>query len=317
MVLITGGLGYLGGRIAEYLIQSGFHVRIGTSQKYPDIPNTLKKCDVVTIDLTNDLSLFEATIGVTHVIHLAALNAKDSEENPESALLINGLGTYKLLKASEENDVQSFIYFSTVHVYGSPLCGLIDESTQATPLHHYSISHKTAEDFVIEADTKGRISGLVLRLSNAVGPPLNQNTNCWMLVANDFCRQAVENKRINVYSDSLLVKDFIPISTICFVVRSILNKNIVIKGIANLSSNNSITLGELASIVAIVAKESLGYTPVINFIKGLPRNKATELEISNKKILNTGVMFKISLIDEIDTLLLACKTWFGRNDSNL
>ena len=47
MILISGGLGYLGGRIAEYLLNSGFHVRIGSSRINPEIPLNLSSCEVV------------------------------------------------------------------------------------------------------------------------------------------------------------------------------------------------------------------------------------------------------------------------------
>jgi nucleoside-diphosphate-sugar epimerase len=46
MILVTGGFGYLGGRICKSLINSGNKVRIGTSRKNVSIPKELSKCDI-------------------------------------------------------------------------------------------------------------------------------------------------------------------------------------------------------------------------------------------------------------------------------
>ena len=95
MILITGGLGYLGVRITDYLLTLGYDVKIATSRKSPVIPEKFAKCECVKIDFNNEQSLYNAVDGVEHIIHLAALDADSSKKNPESALLVNGLGTLK------------------------------------------------------------------------------------------------------------------------------------------------------------------------------------------------------------------------------
>ena len=80
MILVTGGFGYLGGRICKSLINSGNKVRIGTSRKNVSIPKELSNCDVCEIDLLKPQSLDFACYGITSVIHLAALHLKGSTE---------------------------------------------------------------------------------------------------------------------------------------------------------------------------------------------------------------------------------------------
>ena len=77
MILITGGYGYLGGRIASHLMKNGRQVRIGTHRASPIIPEELEGCEQVYIDLSNIESLRKSCEGVTHLIHLAALNATE------------------------------------------------------------------------------------------------------------------------------------------------------------------------------------------------------------------------------------------------
>jgi UDP-glucose 4-epimerase len=255
MVLITGGSGYLGGRIATHLEQLGYQVRVGKSVK--------SNSNGFPIDFTDDHSINSACDGISSIIHLAAMNAQSCNDNPEKALLINSLGTLKLLKAAKKNKISKFLYFSTAHIYGSPLIGEINEELLPRPLHPYSITHRVAEDYVMEEACQHGLSASVFRLTNAIGSPITPQANCWMLVANDLCRQAVINNSIKVHSNKFLQRDFIPISSICSVVSSSLNSNVLDGEIVNLSSGIAITLQSLAVLIADRSEVVLGLDHIL------------------------------------------------------
>ena len=303
MVLITGGSGYLGGRIAVHLERLGYQVRIGKSVE--------SDSKGFPIDFNDDHSINSACDGVSSIIHLAAMNAQSCDHNPEKALLINGLGTLKLLKASKKNRVSKFLYFSTAHIYGSPLKGEINEELLPRPLHPYSITHRVAEDYVMEEACQQGLSATVFRLTNAIGSPITPQANCWMLVANDFCRQVVINKSIKVHSNKFLQRDFIPISSICSVVSSSLNSNILDGEIVNLSSGIATTLQSLATLIANRSEAVLGFRPHINFLSNSTEVVTTELIISNSKLSYLGFKIDNNLSDEVDQLLLNCNKWFS------
>ena len=303
MVLITGGSGYLGGRIAVHLERLGYQVRIGKSVE--------NDSNGFPIDLTDDHSINSACEGVSSIIHLAAMNAQSCDYNPEKALLINGLGTLKLLKSAKKNKVSKFLYFSTAHVYRSPLIGKISEELLPRPLHPYSITHRVAEDYVIGDVYQQRLSASVFRLTNAVGSPITPQVNCWTLVVNDFCRQVVTSNSIKVYSNKFLQRDFIPISSICSVVSSSLDSNVLDGEIVNLSSGVAITLQSLAIMIADRSEVVLGFKPRISFLGSSTEVGASELIISNSKLSNLGFKVDSNLSDEIDQLLLNCNKWFS------
>jgi UDP-glucose 4-epimerase len=303
MVLITGGSGYLGGRIAVHLERLGYQVRIGKSVE--------NDSNGFPIDLTDDHSINIACEGVSSIIHLAAMNAQSCDNNPEKALLINGLGTLKLLKSAKKNKVSKFLYFSTAHVYRSPLIGKISEELLPRPLHPYSITHRVAEDYVIGDVCQQRLSASVFRLTNAVGSPITPQVNCWTLVVNDFCRQVVTSNSIKVYSNKFLQRDFIPISSICSVVSSSLDSNVLDGEIVNLSSGVAITLQSLAIMIADRSEVVLGFKPRISFLGSSSEVGTSELIISNSKLSNLGFKVDSNLSDEIDQLLLNCNKWFS------
>ena len=303
MVLITGGSGYLGGRIAAHLEYLGYQVRIGKSVK--------SNSNDFPIDLTDDHSINRACDGVSSIIHLAAMNAQSCDNNPEKALLINGLGTLKLLKAAKKNRVSKFLYFSTAHIYGSPLIGEINEELLPRPLHSYSITHRVAEDYVIVEAYQQGLSATIFRLTNAVGSPITPQANCWMLVANNFCRQVVTSGSIKVYSNKFLQRDFIPISSICSVVSSSLDSNVLDGEIVNLSSGAAITLQSLVIMIVDRSEVVLGFRPRINFLGNSIETDTSELIISNSKLSNLGFKIDNNLSDELDQLLLNCNKWFS------
>jgi len=312
MVLITGGFGYLGGRIAAYLRQSGHSVRIGTSREKIGPNESHSSYEVVTINLLDKKSLEAACKSVSIVIHLAALNAQSCEKDPEKASKINIEGTSKLINAAIKENVVKFIYFSTAHVYGSPLSGDLNENILPTPQHPYAITHYIAEKHLVKASNNKLIEGVVLRLTNAVGAPLHKNVNCWMLVSNDLCRQAVTKKIMTLKSYSLLERDFISILDICKVVRNIINNLELQNGVFNLSSGVSLTLRDLANLISQRATKILKYTPSVEFASKddtIPIHYES-LHISNDKLKKYGVKVNSNIENEIDDLLINCNNWF-------
>ena len=143
-VLITGGLGCLGGRLSKYLLNAGYRVIIGSSRKNAELPDELKSCSLVYTDFNDIDALNAVCCDVDSVIHLATINAQLSQDNPQLAVKVNGIGMYNLIQASVTSKVKYFVYFSTAHIYGSPLVGEINENTLPRPTHPYAITHRLA-----------------------------------------------------------------------------------------------------------------------------------------------------------------------------
>ena len=293
-LLVTGGNGYLGGRIVEYLTQKGYSVRVGGRDIF-----------------TDRKSLESACTGIEAIVHLAMMNAKDCEKDPEAALLVNGLNSLRLISAAEHMGVSKVLYFSTAHVYRSPLVGKLSEEDLPCPTHPYSITHRLVEDYVLEANARGKLSGIVFRLTNAVGSPVNQNANCWMLVANDLCKQVIVDKKMKLRSTETLRRDYLPISTVTNAIYYALQGNMLVAGIFNLSSGRAMSLRELTNLIADRAENILGFRPDVEFENEGIAESAEQLEISNGKLISSGFKEKSNILDEIDQLLLNCDSWFG------
>ena len=312
MILITGGSGYLGGRLAEFLSTSQVKpVVLATKNKNYYLPEQLNHCKIAYLDVTNIKSIRNALKNVTDVIHLAALNAEQSLADPEKAKRVNVQGTLNLLENSKGTTVKRFIYISTAHIYGAPLAGFIDESTIPKPSHPYATTHYYAEQNVLSVNEDEKISGTVLRLSNAVGAPIVKDVNCWMLVINDLIRQIIQTNAMCFKSSRTVKRNFISINEVCRAVDFILNSKLEkLKGIYNLGSDTSISLGDLAYIIAQRASIKLGIKPEISFHDNSVK-LSNELFYSTKKIQSEGFRIDNDLEFEIDNLLKYCKKWFA------
>jgi UDP-glucose 4-epimerase len=314
MILVTGGLGYLGGRIVSTLLKSGYQIRIGTSRTDAYIPEELSVCEVVKVDLLDSENLYVACQNVNLIIHLAAMNAQSCVADPEQALLINGLGTLNLINAALKQNVKKILYFSTAHVYASPLRGEINENTLPKPTHPYSITHRLAEDYVIEANENNHIQGVVFRLSNAIGLPIDKNADCWSLVVNDLCRQIVTNGSMVIHSSKSVQRDFVSIADVCRAVLFFLQSydDSLAGEVFNITNGDSITLKELSEVLTLRSDFLLGFKPEIKFQNKSEKSESEKLILSNEKIKKRGFDFSSNLEQELDGLIRRCQEWFGK-----
>ena len=311
MILITGGSGYLGGRLAEFLSNAQIKkIAITARKESKALRKRLPNCDVRILDITKPDNIKKALTDITDVIHLISLNAKDSAENPELAEKINAYGTLDLIKTSIDSGVKRFIYISTAHVYGAPLVGEINEMTPALASHPYATSHLQAEQYIKKAAVSTKTKFTILRLSNAIGSPIMKDTDCWMLVVNDICKQIVTSQTMRFSSQRTIERDYISIEEICRIISHILcDETNNFQGVYNFGSGKSISLENLANLISERAKVILGIDVRIYF-----PNQTSEptkpLSYSISKIQREGITISNSLNNEIDKLLIKSNNWF-------
>jgi UDP-glucose 4-epimerase len=313
VVLVTGGFGYLGGRVARQLAEAGMSVRLATRQADAAPPAWLAKANVVSMDLDNDAGIEHACSGVTSVVHLAALNEHDCAADPQRALRVNGLGTLKLLQAAQRCRVNRFIYFSTAHVYGAPLAGAITERTLPRPTHPYAITHHIAEDFVLAARDRGAIEGIVLRMSNGFGVPAHAGINQWTLIVNDLCRQAVSNRKLILRSSGIQLRDFVTLGDAARAVEHLLRLPAAAcgDGLFNLGGECVLSMVDLAERVASRCQIVLGFRPAILRPPPAPGEKAVALDYRIDKLKQTGFALSGGMDAEIDATIRLCQEAFG------
>jgi UDP-glucose 4-epimerase len=310
-VLVTGGLGYLGGRICKHLSQDvKLKIRLTTRKNIYEVQDWMKDIEVVQSDILKD-DLDVICRNAKSIVHLASVNEIISASDPELALAVNGLGTLRLLRAAIKNGVSRFIYFSTAHVYGAPLKGNITENTLPRPMHPYAISHKAAEDFVLAAHDQGKLLGIVIRMTNGYGAPASLDSDRWSLLVNDLCRQAVADRKLVLKSSGVQKRNFISLPDICRAVSHFLDleKERCGNGLFNVGSEETRSILEIAGIVRDRCSALFGYAPELT--RNLKDEDSSDFVISIDKLKETGFQIHGEITRDIDETLLFCKKNFG------
>jgi UDP-glucose 4-epimerase len=311
-ILITGGFGYLGGRLAKFLVsQEGYGVLLG-SRRQTRSPHWLPQATAVETRWDSPQGLQKICSGVDTIVHLSGANAQDCAADPAMALEVNAVATARLMQAAIGQKVKRFIYLSTIHIYGNPLKDVITERTMSAPVHPYAYSHRAAEDVVLASHKSGEIERIVIRLSNAYGAPVEKNANCWMLLVNDLCRQAVTSGKLVLNSTGLQKRDFIPIYDVVSAIKHFIDIPIdkCGDGIFNLGGETPYRVIDLAEFIVLRCESVLGFRPEIDRPDPIQGESSPELNYQINKLKQTGFCLKGSMENEIDLTLEFCQKNF-------
>lgn len=308
-VLITGGAGYLAGQLAGYFSARGDNVTTISSSS--DRVGTSKGMVLKKISWHDEGLIKEVLDNKDLVIHAAGMNAQDCLTNPDAAAYFNGQITSSLVKLADSANVRRVIYLSTAHVYKSPLCGVIDESSVPMNDHPYATSHLAGERAILARNSSGQFDGVVLRLSNVYGKPMHNNKSCWNLFVNDLCRQAVEHKTMTIKSNVLQERDFISVTQTCKLIYQIANINLGLnQKIINLGSGQSTSLIDIARNIQSRCNSLLGYLPEIIQLHASAES-ITSLVYQSNVIKELGLVADSDIENAIDQLLNFCVSNFG------
>jgi len=168
-ILITGYPGFLGNYIKEHFLNIGYSVYTLGLIKFDD-PNHI--ISDISKEITNlpDIE-FDIVIHAAGQAHIVPKNKTEKE----LFYKVNFEGTKNLIRALDSltNPPRSFIFISTVAVYGLETGQLLDENTPLKPTTPYGDSKKLAEDFINSWESTTR--KIIIRLPLLVGknPPGN------------------------------------------------------------------------------------------------------------------------------------------------
>jgi UDP-N-acetylglucosamine 4-epimerase len=161
--LITGGAGFIGGHIAEYLLKNGAgKVRVLDNmvngfEKNLDVLRKYSAFEFLEGDIRNEAICQEACTGIDYISHQAALGSVPrSIKEPVYFNEVNVGGFVNMLKAAVDNNVKQFVYASSSSVYGDEPTLPKQENRVGNCLSPYAATKKTNELYAqIFADVYG------------------------------------------------------------------------------------------------------------------------------------------------------------------
>jgi UDP-glucose 4-epimerase len=312
-IVITGGNGYIGARLSQYLADKGEQV---IPVCYPSIPKEEawknKMFAILKGDLRQDETIKEITeLKPDVIIHLVSLDHFDSEKEPGFVNEINVLPTWRLLDACTKNELKKFIYFSTIQVYGKLPNSIIDETQPSNTVNTYGLTHLLSEQICDHYNRKTATNVISIRLSNSYGNPIFQENNCWWLAINDLCKNAYINKEIRLLSDGTPQRDFIYGNDVCEAISKIIeyHPKEIENNIFHISSGQTLTIMEIAKIVRKVYQDRYNQkipilTPTQVIQEDDPFSESDRYVISNAKIRKIGFTPRYDIQTGINELFI-------------
>ena len=171
-ILVTGGTGFIGSRLALEARRLG-HTVVVAGQLNSDAERTRSRelerdGIVITQGPLQDAAYARRMVHGCHtVIHLAA--AQHEANVPDSYFFdVNVNGTRTLIEACKAGGVQRFVYGSTIGVYGESAGEVLDERTPPNPVNVYGRSKLEAE--VLVNSQRDALQTSIVRISETYGP---------------------------------------------------------------------------------------------------------------------------------------------------
>ena len=157
--LLTGGSGFLGKYLVKSLAAKGELIQLGRSSQAD-----------IYVDFSGEVPALPQTDMVIHAAGIAHFIPKTVEEK---ALFhtVNVLGTEKLLNRLSENNnkPKTFVFISSVSVYGRDVGDLITEESPLLGTSPYAVSKIQAEQKILEWGKRVGVATVILRLPLLVG----------------------------------------------------------------------------------------------------------------------------------------------------
>lgn len=288
-ILVTGASGFIGRRLVQRLAEGGTRVLAAYRRTLPDA--SPPGVEAWQVDLTAPETLEPLPSPIDGVVHLAAATSVlNNMVAAERALAVNGMGTFNLLRFCVERRIPSFVFGSSLMVYGKVRSrDPIPESWPLAPINFYGTSRLVMERY---AELIGQTFGLRtvgLRVSSVYGPGQHAHT-----VLAVFVRRALAGQDLEVFGRGEKVQDFLHVEDAVRGITCALQSSA--SGVFNIASGVGTPVTELAQRVSAIfsggrarvvsrpdlpedgnmirlditrARESLGYVPQYDLEAGL------------------------------------------------
>lgn len=224
-ILITGGAGFIGTHMSNFLIHKKYKVKIIDNLIYGNKTNIHRKAVFKKGDVVNKKFLIKEFKGIDAVIHLAAMSRSGpSDKKIDFCLEQNTIGTKNVLEACRINKVKKLLYAGSATYYGNQK-GNKKESNKGNFFNPYSLSKFLGEELCLFYNKKKYVNCNILRYFNVYGKG-QPSKGIYALVIGIFLNRKKNNKPLIIYGDGKQRRDFVHVNDVVNANYKILLSNI-------------------------------------------------------------------------------------------
>ena len=313
--LITGGAGFIGSHLANFLLYSGHSVtaydNFSNGQRWhfgANIHNP--RLTIVDADVRDENSLNESMEGQDLVFHLASNADIARAINEPDIDFSNGtLLTRCVLEAMRKKNVRQIVFTSGSGVYGEVADTPVTEDfSPMIPVSTYGAQKLASEALISAYSFMFDMRGMVFRFANVVGP---QQTHG---VAYDFLLKLTQTpKLLKIMGDGTQSKPYIHVSDVISAFMTIVQSdNSKQMGFEyyNVASTDFLTVNQIAELVI----SRMGLADVKYEYSGGSRGWKADVplyRLNTSKIRTKGWISKYdsraAVLDAVDSMILDIK----------
>ncbi|MFZ2489531.1 MAG: NAD-dependent epimerase/dehydratase family protein [Anaerolineae bacterium] len=309
--LITGGAGFIGVALANYLVENGHHVRVLDDLSTGDPDRLDRRVLFSRGDVRNVPVLWTHLQDVECVFHLAARVAvPESILYPQEYNDVNVGGTVALLTAMRDVGASRIVLASSAAVYGEQPQQPVREEMLPNPDSPYAVSKIAAEQYLFTLSRLYGLQAVALRIFNAYGPG-QRIPPAHAPVAPLFLKRALGGGSLVIHGDGKQSRDFVYIDDVVRALASASQTDDAVGQTINIGSGEETTLRQLAAKVEIVtgretqmlmnetqrggvsrlvadvqkAQQVLGYQPQVTLTDGLRLLLARDAQFERRRVL--------------------------------
>lgn len=275
-VLVTGGAGFIGSHVVDYLITHGHEVTVLDDLSGGLVENVNPRAKFVKGSILNHKLVDKCSKGVDVIYHLAAYAAEGLSPFIRRFNHLNNLvGSVNLINAAIKYKVQSFVFTSSIAVYGEGIPPF-DETLTPKPVDPYGVSKYAVEMELEIASKQHGLNYVVVRPHNVYGERQFLG-DPYRNVMGIFMNRIMQGKEPLIYGDGKQTRAFTYIGDIApCIAESAFNKKAK-NQIINLGAAKEYSVNELAEAIL----KSMGSD--LRVIHGEARHEVKHAHCTTKK----------------------------------
>jgi len=245
--LITGGAGFIGSHLCDYLLNKDFKVICVDNLITGSLENIkhISKGDLIYLN-HNIIESIEIKENIDYIFHLASpASPIDYLRLPIQTLRVGAMGTYNILELAKAKRAKMLLA-STSEVYGDPKINPQDENywghvNPVGPRGVYDEAKRFAEAIIMAYQRQQGVDTYIVRIFNTYGPRMKKKDG---RAVPSFIRQCIEEKDITVFGDGFQTRSFCFISDMVEGIYKLINSYYHLP--INIGNSEEMTIIELA-----------------------------------------------------------------------
>jgi len=265
-VLVTGGAGFIGSHLCDFLLEKGHYVICADNLLTGDIKNIKhnlqnKRFEFIKHDVIKPLKISGR---IDYVLHFASpASPVDYMNYPLETLDVGSIGTKNLLELARKKKAK-FLLASTSEVYGDPKVSPQSEEyfgnvNPIGPRSVYDEAKRFAEALTSAYVREKLVDARIVRIFNTYGPRMGLDDG---RVVPNFIKQALTGQPLTIYGDGSQTRSFCYVSDMVSGIYKLMHAKTA--GPINIGNPKELKVNEFANVILKLtgSRSKIAYKPL-------------------------------------------------------